>query len=332
MSRALHPLLLLYFASISLSAQTSKPPLEVVYVSEASAMGDETRGFVMGIFKRPLNGGKEQRLAVQAREADVSRDGKHIAFLSTSQNQHPELFVMDVNGDNVRRVLPSPKGTSVLSVTWAPDATKLAFALSGKGVSGIYVVNADGSGMTKVDDARAADLAWSPDGKRLAFCSAADGREVMESSTAGIATAYGNWITWESVGVVEREVNLFVLNLETKSKTQLTKSSRKNLQPSWSPDGKTLAFASNRDGRYGIFLMNADDTKVEKFVSGNAWHTWHPSWAPAGDAIVFQINKANDERRKDAMVRNTSQVVMMTLEGKRTVIGTGTSPRLVPPN
>ena len=58
------------------------------------------------------------------------------------------------------------------------------------------------------------------------------------------------------------------------------------LEPAWSPDGKRIAFASRRDGRSHIYVMEADGTGTKKLTSGK--HTDEtPSWSPDGRSIVF---------------------------------------------
>src|SRR5581483_7244869 len=56
--------------------------------------------------------------------------------------------------------------------------------------------------------------------------------------------------------------------------------------PAWSPDGRRIAFASNRDGRTHLFVMNADGTGTRR-VTNTAHSDEHPSWSPDGRRIVF---------------------------------------------
>jgi Tol biopolymer transport system component len=329
----------LFVASVSLlvvaslkgfSGGKAEPPQEIVYVAEASTIVDVTQGVVKGVFKRRLGKGKPIQLANRATSPEVSPDGSRVAFLGTAQNPNPELFVMDVDGKHAVRIAPSIKGTTVVSASWAPDSKKIVFSQSGKENSGIYIVNSDGSGLAKLDDSKAADLAWSPDGKLVAFCAVRDGTGVSESSRIGIPTAYGDHIWIEPIGNVEREVNIYTIDVETKKKSSLTMNANKNLHPSWAPDGRTIAFASNREGRYNVYTMNSDGSMVEKFVGGSSWHTWFPSWSPDGKALVFQITKSSDERQRNSIISGTDQIVIITTNGERTVVGRGSQPRFVP--
>src|SRR3712207_3181121 len=71
--------------------------------------------------------------------------------------------------------------------------------------------------------------------------------------------------------------------------TRLTETENRVLdrEPSWSPDGERIAFASNRDGNYEIYVMDADDgSDVDRLTDNNDLDRL-PSWSPDGDRIAF---------------------------------------------
>ncbi|MBL9038329.1 MAG: PD40 domain-containing protein [Archangium sp.] len=107
-------------------------------------------------------------------------------------------------------------------------------------------------------------LAFSPDGKRLAY-SVSDG----EHAEIFIAAADG------TNPVAATDTKFFL-----------------NSSPSWSPDGKRLAFVSNRSGTPQIHVMNADGSGVERLTFQGNYNTT-PAWSPRGDVIAFT---ARDER------------------------------------
>src|SRR5438128_6802042 len=67
---------------------------------------------------------------------------------------------------------------------------------------------------------------------------------------------------------------------------QLTQTSASNLRPVWSPDGKRIAFQTNRDGPYHIYVMDADGGNVRQLTSGDA-DDRHPTWSPDGKQLAI---------------------------------------------
>jgi TolB protein len=65
--------------------------------------------------------------------------------------------------------------------------------------------------------------------------------------------------------------------------TRLTNSPARDHSPAWSPDGRQIAFVSERDGNPEIYVMNADGTEVTRLTKSPAqdlWPAWSPRFAP----------------------------------------------------
>lgn len=92
-----------------------------------------------------------------------SPDGNQIAYFDHQLDGPSQLRVMNADGTGVR-VLLDGTGYHVSTLTWSPDGERLAWA----GSDGIYVVGADGSGLTLAIPG-GADPYWSPDGTRIAY-------------------------------------------------------------------------------------------------------------------------------------------------------------------
>src|SRR5438445_82960 len=67
---------------------------------------------------------------------------------------------------------------------------------------------------------------------------------------------------------------------------QLTNTQASNIRPAWSPDGKQIAFQTNRDGPYHIYVMSADGSNVRQLTSGDA-DDRHPAWSPDGKQLAI---------------------------------------------
>ena len=68
----------------------------------------------------------------------------------------------------------------------------------------------------------------------------------------------------------------------------------KDGSPAWSPDGKRIAFYSERDGNAEIYVMNADGTAVTRLTNSTA-DEGYPSWSPDGKRIAFMRRTGRTE-------------------------------------
>ena len=110
-------------------------------------------------------------------------------------------------------------------------------------------MNSDGTGVVRLTDGGYDTYPdWSPDGQRIAYSSRRDG-------------------------------NIYVMNSDGTSQTNLTNFGEHNYYPSWSPDGNRIVFSSTRGGEDGkIYVMNSDGTGVTRLTDGG-WDTY-PDWSP----------------------------------------------------
>ena len=197
--------------------------------------------------------------------------------------------------------------------SWSPDGSRIAFASNREGNREIYVMNADGSGVTRLTDhpqmGEAWGPSWSPDGSRIALtlCCAykfpgiylmnADGSFVTIGDGLG-GLAGGRTPSWSPDGSriafqsdsYDGNGSIYVMNADGSSRVRLTGPPAWDWSPTWSPDGRRIAFASNRDGNREIYVMNADGSGVTRLTDHPASDE-SPSWSTDGGRIAFMSDR-----------------------------------------
>jgi len=173
--------------------------------------------------------------------------------------------------DNVATPSPTP--------TARPISTQLqgriAFQSDRDGSLEIYVMNADGTAVSRLTNNPAVDVfpTWSPNGNKIAFTSDRDGYP-----------------------------DIFIINPDGTDLTKLTNTTANDGLPSWSPDGKTIAFVSDRDGNDEIYTIRTDGSELVRLTNDTAYD-FFPDWSPDGEWIVFASNRDVDSEiykmRKD---------------------------------
>ena len=206
-----------------------------------------------------------------------SPDGRRIAFMSNRDGNY-EIYVMNADGSGVTWLTNNP-ATDRFPI-WSPDGRRIAFESNRDGNYEIYVMNPDGSGVTRLtyNEAYDGSLSWSP-GLRIAFMSNRDDPDPLDRGYRAL-TKY---------------MNIYVMNADGSGQTRLTDSTAFDGHPSWSRDGRRIAFSSGRDGNgdVEIYVMNADGSGQTRLTNNPAFD-WSPSWSPDGRHIAFASNRDGD--------------------------------------
>ncbi|MFT3693929.1 MAG: hypothetical protein QM831_12360 [Kofleriaceae bacterium] len=219
-----------------------------------------------------------------------------IAYTSFMRN-NPDLYIGSPNGSRPKK-LSGQKGMNT-GAAFSPDGKSIALTLSKDGNPEIYVISAsDGSIIRRITNDKAIDTspAWSPDGSQLAFVSDRNGgpQIFVVSASGGSAKQvsfngnYNTTPTWSPkagkhiIAYTTRDggtYDIVTLDIDSKQMVRVTQNEGNNEEPSFSPNGRVIAYA--RQGQ-GVYISNADGTgKATKVYSGSATGVdWGPAPAP----------------------------------------------------
>ena len=201
-------------------------------------------------------------------------DGRTLAFTAMTGGKDV-LYLVDVKSLEIIRRLDTGL-ESMIGPTFSPDGRQIVFSGAKGGLTNLYKIDADGRNLQQITTGDWAALmpAWSPDGRRVAFVS--DRGPATDFQTL----KFGKW-----------EIN--VLDLQTGNIDVIPGQGGKNLNPQWSPDGKSLAYISDRTGIAQLFIYDFDAKEhyqITKFIGGVQSVTENSpaiSWARQADKIAF---------------------------------------------
>jgi dipeptidyl aminopeptidase/acylaminoacyl peptidase len=235
-----------------------------------------------------------------------SPDGRYIAYAITMRDlpgrPYDQLWVMDLNtGKSIRLGGDRAAGTPL----WSGDSKWIAFRGQEADKQGLLIAHPDGGNTTFLAAMTGTNsplpgtgktFSWSPDGKQIAFVSSkpADGGPPANGDPI-VVTRYlykpdaGEGLTRFNDN---QRLHLFVVDTASKQVRQVTQGNYDEHSVDWSPDGKQLLFASNREPNqdeffnYDLFTLQLADNTVHRLTATESCE-YSPLWSPDGKSIAY---------------------------------------------
>jgi TolB protein len=268
-----------------------------------------------------------------------SPDGMHIAYVSNEGGQ-PRLYIMDADG---RRAAPAATPLSAFGNTeWLSDGRRILFRSRIYGSPKLALFDFDNGESYLLNVTRVSDspILWSPDGKWVVYVSYQDGNPRLymvnpdcNSKPSGckynerrlLQAGYVRWPpAWSPdgrtlvfTGNKNRDTELYMVKMNCTDAptdciseiTQLTNNQAADFAPAWSPDGNSLAFLSDRDGKTSIYVLDVHSGDIRR-LSEDQFRADTLIWSPDGQKILLEAS-------------NTGRTDIYTVD-----VGTGKTQRL----
>jgi len=245
------------------------------------------------------------RSALDDRFPAVSPDGRRIIFSrwgGSIDDPRTGLWLMNSDGSGQRKIPGIQPFGPLAPPVWSPDGTRVAFMTEGYSppvgyIDSVFVLRVADSQLTTIEDALYPT--WAPDGRRLAFLSEslhsfragfqhlsvanADGTNRRVVLTQGGIDSQPVWSTRGSL--IALTLPNFLLDVVDAETGQAHQVASEGWGPSWSPDGRRLAFTFY--GGLGVTRVAQPNTRLLVSSKRRFFSPRRPIWSPNGRSIAF---------------------------------------------
>ena len=265
-----------------------------------TSVSESDRRKLQRFFLYPLGGGTPRPLGPPRsvlRSPSFSRDGKFLFFEGSTTGLR-EVYRLQLDGQRLQQLTSNRQGNFQPSLS--PSGDRVVFVSSRDQVAELYLTSSSGGPARRLTQTERDEWQpqWSPDGKSLLFGSdregadrlylqavdggsarrlTSEGRDPFTSEESASFSPDGRWIVYVH-RQRDRKDKLCLVELSSQKRTTLFESKSDHAtEPTFSPDGKQLAFTLGLGTSSQVYVVDLDGKNARRVTTGKG-PNWHPLW------------------------------------------------------
>jgi dipeptidyl aminopeptidase/acylaminoacyl peptidase len=292
---------------------------------------------VLAVAAEPFRSADLHRLK-SASDARIAPDGSRVAYLASDPEgpgrPETQLWIAELgSGRAVRVAATGPRGPR-----WSRDGRRIAFEGTTAAGSGLHLADAKGGNVIFLAAVAGTNhplphtgesLAWSPDGRQIAFVSSTADAPPPATADPVVITRYLYKPPAAGAGATrfndERRLHVFVVDIASRAVRQLTRGAFHEHSIDWSPAGDEILFVSNREAdpdrvfNDDVFAVRVVDGVVRRLTQTRA-PEYEPTWSPDGRLVAF-LGTRRELTSSETTIEDTHAWIMDSGGGGRRELG-----------